>query len=157
MRDALLGSIWEGTSKSWHWTWRRSARREYSAAVARLPGQGLLADAGVPTPSRAALRLALDRAFDFAAASVSTRQTAWKARRAASALYHCASAVFMAWEAAQDPDGDYRRLALAHLVLKHRLLPQNPLAADDAPLRLTRPLLDETPLRLEQALALLPA
>lgn len=156
VRDALLGSIWEGTSNIVALDVARSARREATLPPLRAYLARLLADTGVPTPSRAALRLALDRAVDFAAVSFDQADGV-EARRAASALYHCASAVFMAWEAAQDPDGDYRRLALAHLVLKHRLLPHNPLAADDAPLSRTRPLLDETPLRLEQALALLPA
>jgi len=51
-------------------------------------------------------------------------------RQAASALYHVTSAAAMAWEA--ERIGDPARLRLARLVLRHRVLPRDPLEADDA-------------------------
>lgn len=48
-------------------------------------------------------------------------------RQAASALYHATSAAAMAWEAARL--GDPGRLAMAGMVLRHRVLPRDPLAA----------------------------
>jgi acyl-CoA dehydrogenase len=47
------------------------------------------------------------------------------ARQAASALYHLTTAIAMGWEAAQT--GSLRRMLLAQLVLRHRLLLQDPL------------------------------
>ena len=51
------------------------------------------------------------------------------ARRAASALYHLTTATAMAWEAQRL--GQPQRRTLAGLVLRHRLLPSNPLAPDE--------------------------
>ena len=51
------------------------------------------------------------------------------ARQAASALYHVTSAAAMAWEAGRLRDT--RRLALARMVLRHRVLPRDPLAPAD--------------------------
>jgi len=62
------------------------------------------------------------------------------ARAAASALYHLASAAGMAWEAART--GDPHRAALARMVLRHRVLPRDPLAADDPDAALLPALLD---------------
>ena len=47
------------------------------------------------------------------------------ARQASSALYHLTSAMAMGWEAGKT--GSVRRMLLAQLVLRHRLLPQDPL------------------------------
>jgi hypothetical protein len=53
------------------------------------------------------------------------------ARQAASALYHVTTAVAMAWEAGQLASP--RRMRLAQLALKYRVLPQDPLAVADEP------------------------
>jgi acyl-CoA dehydrogenase len=47
-------------------------------------------------------------------------------RRAASALYHVASAILMAYESAQ-PGADGRRALYARPILDHRLSAQDPL------------------------------
>jgi hypothetical protein len=52
------------------------------------------------------------------------------ARQVASSLYHIASAILMAWEAAA-PDADARRALYARLVLDHRLSASDPLAPGD--------------------------
>ena len=62
------------------------------------------------------------------------------ARQAASALYHITSAAALAWEAARL--GTPERLALARMVLRHRVLPRDPLAAADPDAPLLPALLD---------------
>jgi acyl-CoA dehydrogenase len=57
---------------------------------------------------------------------VNARENEADVRRMASALYNATSAIIMAWEAARS--GNWRRLALAHLVLRHKLATQDPLA-----------------------------
>jgi hypothetical protein len=78
-------------------------------------------------------------------------------REAASALYHATTAVLMATEAARVAP-DHRRLALAHLIVSHKLMPRDPLAPhdvrDDAPL--LRKLVDEMPVTIDEAMTLLP-
>jgi CO/xanthine dehydrogenase Mo-binding subunit len=71
---------------------------------------------------------ALDRAVALAGAAGADPALA---RQAASALYHLTSAAAMAWEAARIEDP--LRLALAGMVLRHRVLPRDPLAAEDDP------------------------
>jgi hypothetical protein len=71
----------------------------------------------------------LARACERAAAAADTRSDAL-ARQAASALYHITSAIGLAHEAAKA--GLPHRRALAQMVLTHRLLPRDPLAADDS-------------------------
>ena len=67
--------------------------------------------------------------FDRAAALADSAQSdPALARQAASALYHVTSAAAMAWEA--EKLGDPARAELARLVLRHRVLPRDPLAAD---------------------------
>ncbi len=51
------------------------------------------------------------------------------ARQVGSSLYHLTTAVAMAWEAGGMPSA--RRMRLAQLVLRQRVLPQDPLGGDD--------------------------
>lgn len=53
------------------------------------------------------------------------------ARQAATALYNCTTAIAMAWEARRT--GSTERLRLSQLVLMHRVLPRDPLAAAEVP------------------------
>jgi len=125
LRDAHLGSIWEGTSNIVALDVRRAARRENALAALRAHVTALLRDAP-PFPDAPA---ALDRACALMdAAQAETGEVL--ARQAASALYHVTSAAAMAWEAGQLQDPD--RLALARMVLVHRVLPRDPLVADAA-------------------------
>lgn len=121
LRDAHLGSIWEGTSNVVALDVLRAATREAALPALRAHVHGLLATAELP----AALP-ALDRAIALADAAQGDPRLA---RQAASALYHVTSAVAMAWEAAATHDP--ARLAMAELVLRHRVLPRDPLADDD--------------------------
>lgn len=126
LRDSHLGSIWEGTSNIVALDVLRAAAREGSLPVLRTHIHGLLGNGGA-LPEAAP---ALDRAIALAEAAQAEPALA---RQAASALYHLTSAAAMAWEAARL--GMPRRLALARLVLRHRVLPRDPLQAEEADLR----------------------
>jgi alkylation response protein AidB-like acyl-CoA dehydrogenase len=132
LRDAHLGSIWEGTSNIIALDVLRAAERErgfeaLQALIARLQAEAPLA--GLPEALARAATL-LDRAQVDPAL----------ARAAASALYHLTSAAALAWEAAQTGDAD--RAALARMVLTHRVLPRDPLAVEDADAPLLAALLE---------------
>ncbi|KAA0180353.1 DNA alkylation response protein [Cupriavidus gilardii] len=132
VRDAHLGSIWEGTSNIVALDVLRAIRREGALPVLRAHLQSLL----VQTPMHANARAAFDRALERActlAADAAQADAAGDvlARQAASALYHVTSAAAMAWEAGRI--GSVRRMRLAQLVLIHRVLPRDPLAGGAEP------------------------
>jgi hypothetical protein len=130
VRDAHLGSIWEGTSNIVALDVMRAIRREDSLAALTAHLERLLAELG---PQHAQLRDALAAVLPRVAAlasAASQKGGEAQARRAASALYHVTSAVAMAWEASRT--GSALRTKLAAMVLRHRLLPPDPLAADGA-------------------------
>jgi alkylation response protein AidB-like acyl-CoA dehydrogenase len=130
VRDAHLGSIWEGTSNIVALDVIRAVKREGSLPVLRAHCEKLIAEAE-PAPAFAqALRDALARAA--ALAETAAREGGdVLARQAASALYHCTSASAMAWEAART--GSAARLRWSQLALLHRVLPRDPLAPDALP------------------------
>ncbi len=115
LRDAHLGSIWEGTSNVVALDVLRADRREGSfdalrAHVAGLDVEGMLPEAGGLLDRAVALARSGDGAV---------------ARQAASALYHVVSAAALAWEG--QALGDEARVALARDVLRERVLPRDPL------------------------------
>ncbi len=122
LRDAHLGSIWEGTSNVVALDVLRADTREGGFDALRAHLLGLRVEAALPE-----LPGLLDRAIALAR-SAANGETALT-RQAASALYHLTSAAAMAWEA--ERLGDDHRLELARLVLRHRVLPRDPLAADE--------------------------
>ncbi len=121
VRDAHLGSIWEGTSNVVALDVLRAATREHALPALRAHVQRLLAASALP----AALP-AVDRAIRLA--GVAQAGDTRLARQAASALYHVTSAAALAWEAAATHDP--ARLAMADMALRHRVLPRDPLADD---------------------------
>jgi hypothetical protein len=125
LRDAHLGSIWEGTSNIVALDVLRAVRRE-GALEALSAHVRFLLDA---SDDVAGLHDAFHRAVALAVAAGSDGGAA-KARQAASGLYHVTSAAAMAWEATRL--GDARRHALARMVLHHRVLPRDPLDPADA-------------------------
>jgi len=130
VRDAHLGSIWEGTSNIVALDVLRAARREGSLAALESHLRGLLADTRMHGSARFVFELALTRSLQratFAAEGKAAGDAL--ARQVASALYHVTSAVGMAWEASRI--GSARRMRLAQLVLRQRVLPQDPLGGDD--------------------------
>lgn len=132
VRDAHLGSIWEGTSNIVALDVIRAVKREGSLPVLRAHCDALLADAAdaLAPAFAAALRDATARAAALAETAAREGGDAL-ARQAASALYHCTSATAMAWEAART--GSAERMRWAQLVLLHRVLPRDPLAPDAMP------------------------
>ncbi len=122
VRDAHLGSIWEGTSNIVALDVLRAAAREGSLPVLQAHVRGLLGNAAALPEALPAL----ERAIGLAEAA---QQEHGLARQAASALYHVTSAAAMAWEA--ERLGSDRRLALARMALRHRALPRDPLSPGD--------------------------
>ncbi|WP_195812380.1 acyl-CoA dehydrogenase family protein [Xylophilus rhododendri] len=131
VRDAHLGSIWEGTSNIVALDVIRAVKREGSLPVLQAHVEGLLEDMPSVAPAFVlALRAAMARAC--ALAETAAREGGdVLARQAASALYHCTSAAAMAWEAAATGSAD--RLRWAQLALQHRVLPRDPLSPDVMP------------------------
>jgi hypothetical protein len=125
LRDAHLGSIWEGTGNI-------VALDALKRAVGRHGADGALAadlharlDDSVKVPQfwRNTLRDLTDRAVGFARGVASRTDNEAEARRATSLLYHVASAVALAWEGGRihEMRGDARRVLLSRLVVDHRM------------------------------------
>jgi len=156
VRDAHLGSIWEGTSNIVALDIARAATREQALEPLQGYLAGLLAEADLPHASRKLFDSALLRTVSGFQAVAQQRRDE-QVRQAGSVLYHLASAIFMAWEATRQA-GDYRRLALAHLVLVHKVLPRDPLSLEPAiDAELLARLANESPLSQAEAMQLLPA
>jgi len=118
LRDAHLGSIWEGTSNIVALDVLRAAGREgaLEALAGHVRGLGV---------RLAGLEAALERAVALAERAMGDARLA---RQAATGLYNVTSAAAMAWEAGQLGDG--RRARLAEMVMAHRVLARDPLAAE---------------------------
>jgi alkylation response protein AidB-like acyl-CoA dehydrogenase len=121
LRDAHLGSIWEGTSNVVALDVLRAAEREGSLDALCRHVRGLA------VPSLPELLPALERAAALVRRAGDKDNRALT-RQAASALYNVTTAAAMAWEGERLDHP--RRLALARLVLKHRVLPRDPLDAE---------------------------
>ena len=126
LRDAHLGSIWEGTGNivALDALKRAVGRHGAEAALAADLHARLDDSANVPQAWRARLRDLTDRAIGFAREVASRMDNEADARRATSLLYHVASAVALAWEGGRihEMRGDARRLLLSRLVIDHRVL-----------------------------------
>jgi acyl-CoA dehydrogenase len=146
VRDAHLGSIWEGTSNIVALDAMRAIRREQSLDALHQDLRSRTERAG---PLRDRLALALERSTALAANAAAQKDDAL-ARQAASALYRITAAVLMAEEAARLAQ-DARRALLASLVLEHHLESRDPLAHADTAreAKVALALLDERPLAPE--------
>jgi acyl-CoA dehydrogenase len=132
VRDAHLGSIWEGTSNIVALDVLRAIQRDNALPALGEHLRGLL-DA---TPLHPAARVVFSRLQDQVLALAERIAEARgasdaSARQVASALYHLSTATAMAWEAGQT--GSARRMRIAQSVLRQRLLPQDPLALHAEP------------------------
>lgn len=126
VRDAHLGSIWEGTSNIVALDVLRAIRREGSLPVLQAHAARLLDETPAAPGFKAALAQAMERASAMAQAAVDAGPDGERlARTAASGLYHCFTAIAMAWEAARTASPE--RMRWAQLVLLHRVLPRDPL------------------------------
>ncbi|MEO8136951.1 MAG: acyl-CoA dehydrogenase family protein [Betaproteobacteria bacterium] len=129
VRDAHLGSIWEGTSNIVALDVLRAIRRENALPALESHLRCLLAE----SPLHPAARRGFD---DTLAASVARADQSAQAgetgnaaaRQVASLLYFITSAIAMAWEAGGMRSA--RRMSLAQLVVRERCLPTGPLTGD---------------------------
>jgi acyl-CoA dehydrogenase len=146
VRDAHLGSIWEGTSNIVALDVLRAIRRE-QCLEALLP---VLNERIERAPRLLAGRLAasLDKAAEFAHETASTQNEA-HARQAATGLYYACAAALLADEGTRlGEQGDARRQLIAFLAYVHRLAPRDPLrrVTTGSEAELAEVLLPETPL-----------
>jgi acyl-CoA dehydrogenase len=125
LRDAHLGSIWEGTSNIVALDVLRAIAREDALPAFREHAALLLDEADLGEAEREAFATGLARACDLAMTAAGSRDDT-TARQAASGLYHAVTVIGLAREARRA--GLPHRLALAKLALQHRLLPRDPLA-----------------------------
>jgi hypothetical protein len=137
LRDAHLGSIWEGTGNivAIDALMRAVGRHGADSALAADLHARLDDSANVPGAWRDRLRELTDRAVGFAREVAARSDHEAEARRATSLLYHVASAVALAWEAGRihQMRGDARRLLLSRLVIGHRVSAGDPFhLADNA-------------------------
>jgi hypothetical protein len=135
LRDAHLGSIWEGTSNIVALDVLRAIKRDAALPALRERVAALLSE-GTPAEADIAELQArtIERAFALAQ-DAADRDQAELARQAATGLYNVMTLAGLRWEAQQA--GLPQRAALARQVLIHRLAPRDPLAA---PLDATAPL-----------------
>ena len=138
LRDAHLGSIWEGTSNIVALDVARAARREDALVALGEYAEEL----GENTDKEPAMLRAADafrRARGFLERVASNRDNHADARIAASAVYNATAAIFMSWEAAGLRAKRHPlaadRAALAMAVVEHKLTARDPLGdaeEDDA-------------------------
>jgi hypothetical protein len=130
LRDAHLGSIWEGTGNivALDALKRAVGRHGADAALAADLHARLDDSANVPHGWRDRLRDLTDRAIGFAREVAARTDNEAEARRATSLLYHVTSAVELAWEGGRihEMRGDARRLLLSRLVIEHRVAVGDP-------------------------------
>jgi hypothetical protein len=130
LRDAHLGSIWEGTGNivALDVLKRAVGRHGAESALSADLHARLDDSAKVPQAWRDRLRGLVDRGVGFAREVAAKTDNEAEARRATSLLYHVASAVQLAWEAQRIDEmrGDARRLLLSRLVIDHRVSPSDP-------------------------------
>ena len=130
LRDAHLGSIWEGTGNIVALdALKRAVGRHGADAALAADLHGRLDDsANVPQAWRNRLRDLADRAIGFAREVAGHTDNEAEARRATGLLYHVASAVALAWEGGRihEMRGDARRLLLSRMVIDHRVSANDP-------------------------------
>ena len=139
LRDAHLGSIWEGTGNivAIDALKRAVGRHGAEAALAADLHARLDDSANVPQAWRSTLHDLTDRAVGFAREVASRMDNEAEARRATSLLYHVASAVALAWEGGRihEMRGDARRLLLSRLVIDHRVSAGDPFRLTENPVQ----------------------
>jgi acyl-CoA dehydrogenase len=139
LRDAHLGSIWEGTGNivAIDALKRAVGRHGADSALAADLHARLDDSASVPQAWRNHLGDLADRAVGFAREVAARSDNEADARRATSLLYHVASAVALAWEGGRihQMRGDARRLLLSRLVIDHRVSATDPFRLTENPVQ----------------------
>lgn len=149
LRDAHLGSIWEGTGNivAIDALKRAVGRHGADAALSADLHARLDDSTNVPQAWRDRLRGLSDRAIGFAREVASRTDNEAEARRATSLLYHVASAVQLCWEGGRihHMRGDAKRLLLSRMVVDHRVTTGDPfrLMENDTQRAITAHLLGE--------------
>lgn len=160
VRDAHLGSIWEGTSNivAIDAIQRAVGRNECGEALRATLHRRLDEAINVPTSFRDTVRKYVDGSVDLATTVAKAKEQEVHCRQAVSALYHATTAALLTWEAGRiyAMRGDARRLVLAKLVLEHALAPRNPLAvgSPERESRLGERLLGDAPVAMSDAMEL---
>jgi alkylation response protein AidB-like acyl-CoA dehydrogenase len=137
VRDAHLGSIWEGTSNIvaldavTRAVRKHHCHEAYSAAIKERLNE---AASDLPPAFAAELSEHLDRSVSMIATLADRPADEASYRQAVTNLYHASTAVLMAWEgvALARRKGDARRLLWSKLVIEHRLRTRDPYATPDA-------------------------
>ncbi len=130
VRDAHLGSIWEGTSNIVALDVLRAIRKDAALPALEAHWRSLLMATPLHSTARTVFESTITRTLARASSVAAAGQSSeFMARQVASALYHVTSALAMAWESAGT--GSARRMLMAQLVLRHRVLPQDPLGGDE--------------------------
>jgi hypothetical protein len=163
LRDAHLGSIWEGTGNivAIDALKRAIGRHGAESALGADLHARLDESANVPQAWRDRLHGLTDKAIAFARDVAANADNEAEARRATSTLYHIASAVSLAWEGGRihEARGDARRLLLSRMVVDHRLTVQDPFkpGADGAERAMAAEVLGDHAVSMDRAGALLAA
>lgn len=152
LRDAHLGSVWEGTTNIIALDVLRAAHR--AQALKPLIGhlQTLLDDTVDLSELRSVLNERLALVMD-AVERMEDRAQEHRVRQVATALYNITSAVILFSESSRiaQANGDYSRAVLSGMVLRHRVLPRDPLHVDDEPAELLDRLVRQLPISREMA------
>jgi acyl-CoA dehydrogenase len=163
VRDAHLGVIWDGTSSvnALDVIQRAVGKERAHLALGEELGERLAEARGLPGQFRTRLEGTLAQAIRFAGEVADAPEKERFSRVAASGLYHAATMVLMANEGFRlgAAGGDARRLLMARFVLEHRLSDRPRLSADGGAWEdgAIAALLDDTPVSLDRAAALLVA
>jgi alkylation response protein AidB-like acyl-CoA dehydrogenase len=136
LRDAHLGSIWEGTSNivAIDAITRAIGKHSAESALAADLHARISETSILPRTYAEHLKRLTDRAIAYAQKVARDGLSEADARRATSLLYHTASAVTLAWDAGRihARRGDASRLLLSRLVIDHKLTASDPFAAAPA-------------------------
>jgi acyl-CoA dehydrogenase len=130
VRDAHLGSIWEGTSNIVALDVMRAIQRENALTFWNNHAQALLTESNFTPEIQRTVAHLIVKTTEFASAA-SVKGSEALARQAASALYHLTAALAMSWESKKT--GSPTRQILAELVLVHKLAQRDPLVAPVEP------------------------
>jgi len=160
VRDAQVGTLWEGTSNI-------NALDVVQRAVGKSSGHKVLTaslkdrlerSSSLPGQYKGMLGATLDRVERFVEAVAQDPRQEKRSRLAAGALYHATTAALLAWEGATlgAKGGDARRLLLSRMVVEHRLSPQDPLSLSESDWEQEAMdlLLSDKPVPLAKAMAL---
>lgn len=159
VRDAHLGSIWEGTSNIVAQDVLRAVRKEASHEVLLADLEDKLWRAkAAPEALRRQVGETVGKAVALAVELANAPEREAGARQAATALYNATSAVVLISEGSRlaASGGDARRILLARLVLDHRLTARDPLSELDPAMEAAQAdaLLSDGPLSLARATTL---